>query len=211
MATRPLAHSLSSSSGKGFREGSAFNEAAPDAGPVLHLDLVRESGVVVAPSLHGDAARRESALPAIVAERFQRHACPVLLVRGLPQALGSDDIVTIGDDVHLDRDRLADHALDRKRSAPSTAVVSRSKATRGDLMATFNSRSARLDGSATGLVRASSTNRTSPGASGPVMSPPPISCGFAKAAPALGGSGLVAGGGCIASDVLIRETITRCA
>ena len=92
-----------------------------DAGLMLDADLVNQRCVIVAPGfdrveMPADALRREGRLPAVIAERDERHARPVFFVGCLPQQLARQDVVTIGHDVGFDCDGPADDALDGKRA-----------------------------------------------------------------------------------------------
>ena len=58
--------------------------------------------------------QREFAEPAIVDQEAHRRARPLALVGGAPAQFGREHVVTIAEDVGLDRDEVADHALDRE-------------------------------------------------------------------------------------------------
>ena len=93
-----------------------------DAGAMLDLQRMAKGRVFVAPRLDreqmpADALGRQGAAPAIVADRYQRCALPLLLVRRPPQQLGRQLVVAVGEDVGFDRDRPTDDALGRKRPA----------------------------------------------------------------------------------------------
>ena len=93
-----------------------------DAGAMLDLQRMAKGRVFVAPRLDreqmpADALGQQGAAPAIVADRHQRRALPLLLISRLPQQLGRQHVVTVGENVGFDRDRSADDALGRKRTA----------------------------------------------------------------------------------------------
>src|SRR5829696_2890958 len=91
-------------------------EAHVEAGAALLRKLAEPSRPVVAPRLDRElvtrvALEREAAAPAIVVEERHRGPAPVEFGRRAVEHLRRDLLVTVGEDVGPDLDRLADDAL----------------------------------------------------------------------------------------------------
>ena len=91
-----------------------------DAGALLDLQRMAKAAVFVAPGLDGEQMPAD-ALEATGCRASGRcraassgAALPVLLVGRLPQQLGRQHVVAVGEDVGFDGDRPADDAADRE-------------------------------------------------------------------------------------------------
>ena len=97
-------------------------EAHVEAGAALLLKLAEPSRPVVAPRLDRElvtrvALEREAAAPAIVVEERHRGPAPFEFGRRAIEHLRRDLLVTVGEDVGPDLDRLADDALHWRAAA----------------------------------------------------------------------------------------------
>ena len=90
-----------------------------DTGAALDLESVAQAAVLIAPGLDGvempaDTLRHHGAAPAVVAERSHGRAPPLRLAGFAPQQLRRQNVMAVGEDVGLHRDRPADDAANRE-------------------------------------------------------------------------------------------------
>ena len=93
-----------------------------DPGAMLDLETVRQAAILVAPRLDRevvppDPVRCHRGTPAIVGDVRELRGLALALVGRPPQDLRPQQIVTIGKDVGLDHQRLADDVLGREDTA----------------------------------------------------------------------------------------------
>jgi hypothetical protein len=90
-----------------------------NTGMALDLESVAQAAILIAPRLDGeempaDALRHHGPAPAVVAERSHGRALPLRLAGFAPQQLRRQNVVAVGEDVGLHRDRPADDAANRE-------------------------------------------------------------------------------------------------
>ena len=88
----------------------------------LDFDVAAQRAVPVHPCLDGelvaaDPVRQDRRLPPVVAEQPHRLAAPFLLIRGAPQHLDHEQVVSVDEHIGSDGHGLADHALGGKSPA----------------------------------------------------------------------------------------------
>ena len=178
---------------------------------MLDLQRMAKGRVFVAPCLDhelmpADALGQQSAAPAVIAERRERRTLPVLLVGRLPQQLGRQHVVAVGEDVGFDRDRPTDDALGGKRAAAHLrrhAIDDDRR--RAAWRRSPHARSCRLP-SRTAAMRLTRTTRTSPAASRSGGGPPSIVRGLPSRAPAAGSRGSrLTGIGCGLRRIIVDQ------